>query len=114
MKKITRTVIALGGGAAVLLLAMRSGASASTTTPAPKKEQGGGGGPTVQQLAVQLAADINARGYDYSRPLCRSFQIAAGFPVKSQDGIYGPATKAELAKYVAAPSALFVGAKKAG
>lgn len=83
-------------GAAVLFLALK-----------------GGGGGAAKTLAQQLAADITKRKYDYSRALCKRFQLAAS--VKPADGIYGPATKAALARYTSAPPALFAakGAKKA-
>lgn len=78
-------------GAAVLLFALR-----------------GKGGGAAGSLAKQLAADITKRKYDYSRALCKRFQLAAG--VKPADGIYGPATKAALGKYVSKPpAALFAG-----
>lgn len=113
MTKGTRTILALGGGALVLLLAMRGNASApSAPTKAPPS--GGSSGTDVRTLAAKLAADINARGYDYSRPLCKSFQIAAGIPTAQCDGIYGPQTRTYLGKYIDAPPALFRAAKKAG
>lgn len=58
-------------------------------------------------LAKKLAADIRARQYDYSRPLAKSFQKAAGL---TADGIYGPSTATAVGKYTTAPKALFAGA----
>lgn len=66
-------------------------------------------GPAAE-LARKLAADITKRQYDYSRALCKQFQIAAGFSAAQADGIYGPSTAAALAKYTSAPKALFKGA----
>lgn len=85
-------------------------AKTAPTLPAPK--------PTppatldrakARQLATKVAANVDAKRFDYSRPLVREFQLAAGLSV---DGAYGPATKAAVQYYGVRrpPKALFKGA----
>jgi translation initiation factor IF-2 len=87
------------------LLLFAGGASASTSSK-------GAGPAALIALANKLVSNLISRKYDYDRALCKSFQKAAGI---TADGIYGPATRTELAKYVAAaPAALFKGAAPKG
>lgn len=69
---------------------------------------GKGKGKGSSSIASKLAADVKARGYDYARATCKSFQQSVGLPA---DGIYGPSTASALAKVLgSAPKALFKGA----
>lgn len=106
------TFLALGGLgvlAAIALGAGKAGASGAPSERAPKRKTTSPG--LVQALAENLAADIRARRYDYSRQLCRDFQSAVGFTGRDVDGIYGPKTYTALRDYVRdAPRPLFKGA----
>jgi len=65
----------------------------------------------LKNLAATVAKNIAAKKYDYDRSLMRKFQSLAGL---TGDGLYGPATRMALGRYVSAPPALFAAAKKKG
>lgn len=99
-------LLLLAGGAFLLF----SGSSKAKASAAPSLPEPVVSETPITALAKRLATSVRERQYDYDRSLCAEFQRAVGI---DSDGIYGPVSAQNLAKYTAAPPALFKGAKGA-